>query len=366
MKKMCIISSNPDFLGGVSLYTWDTINELKKSKKYDIFWIYGGRSNRNYKKNGITLVEIKIPKIYPFNEIIFNFKVKKFLEKNWFDIINSNAIWGFWLKNYKKKSNQKMVHTYHGSTYYFFKNHFKRNSFIKKISAFFSMKLGILMEKPPWIKADEIICVSEHVKRELEELYGKRRKVTIIHAKTDTKHFRPRNKKLIKEKLGLNLKNWYGLYVGRGGFWTKGLDRVINISKEIYKKDKNYMLLVIGSDQEKVQNILKDKFVVILPPINRENLPYYYNSSDIFFNLSRYEGGDPTLATGEAMASGCFVVCSNDARQEIIKNEVNGLVIRNFDKLAAEKILKVMDDKNKKEKMIKNSINKITKLSQIH
>ena len=37
MKKMCIISSNPDFLGGVSLYTWDTINELKKSKKYDIF-----------------------------------------------------------------------------------------------------------------------------------------------------------------------------------------------------------------------------------------------------------------------------------------------------------------------------------------
>ena len=363
MKKICIISADPNFLGGVSLYTWNTINSLGRLKGFEVFWVYEGKRNRIYKKGGVTLVELKSIGKYPFSEIFFNFRVKKFLDKNYFDIINSHAIWGFWIKFYRKKENQKIIHTYHGSTYYFFKNHLKRSGIIKKIGSLFSMFLGLFMEKPPWKKADRIICVSEHVKIELEGLYGKRKNIEIINAGVDIKKFRPRNKKSSKKEVGLDPNKWYGLYVGRGGFWTKGLDRVINLSKEIYKKDENYRLIIIGSERDKVKNIINKKFIVFLPSASREILPYYYNSADIFFNLSRYEGGDPTLSTAEAMASGCLIVCSEDAKQEIIKDRKNGIILKKFDITDAKNVVKISKSQKLRKGVIKNSIRMIRKSS---
>jgi len=92
-------------------------------------------------------------------------------------------------------------------------------------------------------------------------------------------------------------------------------------------------------------------------------MPYYYNSADVFFCMSRYEGGAPTLVTSEAMASGCLVVCSKDSEQEIIKDEENGLIIENFGKMSAEKVLKILEDKKKKEKIIKNAMETIKEIS---
>ena len=345
MKKICIISSDPSFLGGVSIYTWSFVNSLKKDGENEIFWVYGGKKNKIYKKDGITMIELETKGFYPFNELQFNFKIKEFLRKNQFDIVNSHAIWGLWMKNYHKKKNQEIIHTYHGSTYYFFRNHLKRPSISKKIISFFSMFLGSFMERPSWKTADEIICVSEHVKKELEGLYGKRRNVNVVHAEIDLKRFKPRNKKSSKKRVGLDEDKWYGLYVGRGGFWTKGLDRVVKLSQEIYKKDEKYRLLIVGADKGKVKDLINKKFIIFFPPASREILPYYYNSSDIFFNLSRYEGGDPTLSTAEAMASGCFIICSRDSKQEIIKDGKNGLVIGENYKKEVERILRVMKSK---------------------
>ena len=165
------------------------------------------------------------------------------------------------------------------------------------------------------------------------------------------------------KKLGLKTDKIYGLYVGRGGYWRKGLDRAIKISKEIYAQDKNYRLIVIGADKIKAKRFIEEKFVIYVEDGKREILPYYYNASDVFFCMSRYEGGAPTLVTSEAMASGCLVVCSKDSEQEIIKDEENGLIIESFGKKSAEKVLKILEDKKKKEKIIKNSMKTIKEIS---
>jgi len=77
------------------------------------------------------------------------------------------------------------------------------------------------------------------VKRQVQKLYGKKKDIKVIRTGVDLKNFKVRNKNKIKEKLNLDLNKTYGLYVGGGGYWTKGLDRAIKLAGEINKINKN-------------------------------------------------------------------------------------------------------------------------------
>lgn len=357
--KICFISANPNFLGGVSLYLHNFIRYLKSiGFNRDITWVYKGKNNRVYEKNGVKFVEIKVSKTYVLDDLVFNLKLIDFLKDKDFNIINSHAIWGYWLKSYKKKKGQKIIHTYHGTAYYFYKNHLKRFNPIVRIFLSPLLLFGKIIERPPVKKADKIVCVSNKVKNEIISLYGRRGNIEVIRTGVDLNLFKTRDKIKTRGELNLEKNGLYGLYVGRGGYWTKGFDRVINLSKELYKINQNYRLIVIGVDKNKVKQLVKDKFIILLSEISREKIPYYYDASDIFFCLSRYDGGAPTLVTSEAMASGCLVVCSKDAKQEVIENEKDGLIIgENYEK-EAERILNNMKNKERlsksAQKLVKN------------
>ena len=358
--KVCIIATNPNFLGGLSLYQKNLISFLKK--KAEISWIYKGSQNKEYENNGIKYFQIKVLNKIFLENLIFEFKVLSFLNKNKFDIINSHGFTELWMKFFKRK-NTKLVHTYHGSTYHFYKNHLKRFGRMKGFLLSAVLLFPYFIEGTPIKKADKIICVSEHVKKEMIKLYGKRKNIRVIRTGVDLNIFKLRNKNKSKEKLNLDKDKTYGLYVGRGGFWTKGLDKVIRLSKDIYNSDKNYKLLIIGADENKVRFLTNKEFVVLLPPISRDNMPFYYNASDIFFSMSRYEGGAPTLVTSEAMASGCLIITDKEANQEIIKNEKNGLIIgENYEK-EAKMIINTLNNKKKINEIINNSANTIKDLS---
>jgi glycosyltransferase involved in cell wall biosynthesis len=364
MEKLCFIGPNPNFLGGISLYQKNLCNYLQsKNPDSDLTWIYGGNENKIYEKEGINYIEIKIPKMDFLKEIIFNFKVLKYLKKNDFDVINSHAIWGHWIKFYKKIKDQKIIHTYHGTTYYFLKNSLKRFGFIKRLLLFPILAYGFLIEKPPIKKADKIICVSEKVKKQIQELYKIKRDIKTIRTGVNLEEFGIKDKNKAKKELGLNQKNFYGLYVGRGGYWTKGLDKAIELSKEIYNLNKNYRLIVGGSDFNKVKNLINEKFIIFLENIPRKDISNYYNSSDLFFCMSRYEGGAPTLVVSEAMASGCLVVCSKSAEQEIIKNEENGIIIEENYLKESKRILDILKDNKKMKEIIQNSLKTVKELS---
>ncbi len=363
-KKICFISNDPAFLGGVSLYTKHLVDILKsKNKDLEITWIYRGKENKNFNKEGVNYIELKVQEIPFLEEIFFNKKIKRFLEKNYFDIINSHALGGYWMKSYKKKKGQRITHTYHGSTYYFYKNHLGRRNFLKKLLAFFLLLYGFVIEKPAIKKADKIICVSEKVKKQIEKLYGKKENIAVIRTGVDLKKFKKRNKEQTRKKFGLNRNKIYGLYVGKGGFWTKGLDRVIKISKEIHNINKDYLLIVAGADYQKTKHLLNEKFIIYMDEVKREQVPYYYNMSDIFFCLSRYEGGAPTLVVSEGMASECLVVCSKDSEQEIINNGKNGVIISSFEDESAKKIISILQNKKKLNKIKRESLKTIKKYS---
>jgi glycosyltransferase involved in cell wall biosynthesis len=364
MKKIAIVGSNPNFLGGITNYINNFVNRLDKNK-FEVTWFYVGEINKNYKKYGINFVEIKTTKKLFFQDLDFNIKIKKRLEKEKFDVINSHAIWGHWMKNFKNLNNSLLVHTYHGVSYYFYKNHSQKNK-IKRILLQPLLFLSYFMEKPPIYQAKRIICVSEKVKRDIEKLYLKRKEVYTLRTGADTKKFKPRDKNICKKLLKLSNKNIYGLYVGRGGYWTKGLDRVINLSEEMYKINKKYRLIIGGAEQNKVKKLLNKPFIIYKPIISRKEMPFYYNSSDFFFCLSRYEGGAPTLVTGEAMASGCLVVCSKDSEQEVIMDRKNGVVIdcekKDFSS-DARRILSI--SKTQKKEIVKNGLKTIKELSRV-
>ncbi|MCX6750713.1 MAG: glycosyltransferase, partial [Candidatus Pacearchaeota archaeon] len=75
------------------------------------------------------------------------------------------------------------------------------------------------------------------------------------------------------------------------------------------------------------------------------------------------EGGAPTLVVSEAMASGCLLICSEDSEQEILKNNQNSLIIKDFSKNSAKRIISVLDNEKLKKRLIKDSVEKTKELS---
>lgn len=360
--KICIIlASNPNFLGGLNLYQKNLVPYLKKD--YQVFFIYKGLENKKTVENGVTFFEIKAPKIDFIGNLFFEFRVRSFLKKNKFDIINSHGFTGLWMGIFKKRKDTEIVHTYHGSTYHFYKNHLRRFGIVKKILFSPVLFLPYVVEGVPMKRANKIICVSEHVKKDLMKLHGIRKNIVAIRTGVDINTFKPRNKKEARKILDLNQKDIYSLYVGRGGFWTKGLDKVTSLSKNIYKINKNFKLIIIGADENKVKHLIDNRFMTLLPPQTRESIPHYYNASDIFFSMSRCEGGAPTMVTSEAMASGCLIVTDKEANQEIIEDEKNGIIIdKNYEKETL-RILSIIENKKKAEKIVSNSLKTIKELS---
>jgi len=346
MKKICFIShSTPTELCGVSLYHKNLLNYLKKNKELNITWTYFGTENKKYSKDGLNYIEIKKSKFkIPYFEN--NFKVRKFLNENYFRIVFTTG--GPWTWFYSKPIYQKLFHIYHGTVFYFNKNHLKRFSPIKRFFISPLLLLSWIAEKPHK-DVEKIISVSNKVQLQVKRLYGEQ-DVTMIRTGVDLNEFKPRS---------VTTKHLYGLYIGGGGYYTKGLDRAIKLSKELHKLNDNYRLIVIGPDKKKVGHMLNEKFIKFIEDVPRDEMKNYYNKAKIFLCMSRYEGGAPTLVTSEAMASGCLTICSKDSQQEIIKDNVNGLIISNFDKDDAKRILNNIDNK----KIIKNSLKTIQKLS---
>lgn len=364
-KGICFINgAGPNFLGGISLYQSNLIKYIKSvNRDFNITWVYQSEKEETSSKEGINYVGLKCGKTPFVNDILFNIKVKKYLNKNYFDIINSHAIWGYWMKNYKKKKNQKLIHTYHGATYPYYKVHLKRFGTIKKTLLSPLLLYSYLVEKPPVNKADEIICVSEKVKEQIKQTYNRKENISMVRTGVNLNEFKPRDKNATRKKLNLEKDKLYGLYIGKGGYWIKGLDRAIKLSEEIYNQNKEYKLLVIGSDKNKVGKIIDKEFVMLLENIPREEMPYYYNAVDFLLALSRYEGGAPTLVVSEAMASECPIILSKDSQQEIIENEKDGIILDNFEYMEEERIINLLKDKKKMQGIVKSAIKKIKDIS---
>jgi glycosyltransferase involved in cell wall biosynthesis len=366
-KRICfVMDNNPDFLGGTAVYVNNLVTPLKNKPNLKLSCVYPGKDNKTYFKNEVEYFEIKTTLPFPLNLFEYGLKVSKFFSINSFDVINSHAMAGYFMKFIEKKDNTRLINTYHGVAYYLYKSHLKEKNIIHKLGSAGFMIIGQILEGPPTKKADQVICVSNKVKNDLEKIYGKIKNKIVIRSGVDTKKFKAHNSIKSKKELALDINKKYMIYVGRGGFWTKGLDRAVKFIQEINRLDNSYNLLIIGPDNRKsnmnyinkIKNISK-----YIQKTDRDTIQKYYSSAEAFLCFSRYEGGAPTLTLGEAMASGCLPICSQDSNQEIIINNLNGLILEDYSQKEAIKVLKILNNRNKKNKLIKKSIKTIKEIS---
>lgn len=184
-------------------------------------------------------------------------------------------------------------------------------------------------------------------KRAGEWLFGKgisdSGKITVLNNAVDTNNFKIneniRNK--VRKDLGIENKKVIG-HVGRFNP-QKNHEFLIDVFNEVYKKDKNTVLLLIGDGylKEKIEEKVKKlglcegvKFLGV-----REDIPELMQAMDLFLFPSQFEGLAVVMV--EAQAAGLKVITSTGVTKESnITNNVEFIDLKKEPSYWADIILK--------------------------
>ncbi len=246
------------------------------------------------------------------------------------------------------------VHTYHTMyedyVHYALNGHLISKDTAKKVSRIFCNR------------SNAIIAPVEKTKRSLLE-YGVRKKIRVIptglyldrYLKTESE----KELNTIKASLGISADKKIVLFLGRIAT-EKSIDVVINAFYEVQKKADDVVLLIVGGgpylkDLKKIAKSLKiaDK-VIFTDFIPNINIHKYYKLGDVFVTASTSETQGLTYI--EAMASRVPVIAKkDDSIENVITHDYNGYVFSNDKELPAL-ILDLINNKEKQEQFIKNSI----------
>lgn len=143
-------------------------------------------------------------------------------------------------------------------------------------------------------------------------------KVTVLNNAVDTEKFKINNdiRDKVRMKLGVEEKKVIG-HVGRFNP-QKNHEFLIDVFNEVYKKDKNTVLLLVGDGylkekiKEKVKKLNLEQGVKFLGV--REDIPELMQAMDLFLFPSQFEGLAVVMV--EAQAAGLKVITSTGVTKE--------------------------------------------------
>ncbi|MFH0805692.1 MAG: glycosyltransferase family 4 protein, partial [Patescibacteria group bacterium] len=309
---------------------------------------YGSGILPNIKKNKLLIF------VLPFLFIFQFFALIKIIRKEKIDLINAHWVLPSGLTSLlvARIFNKLSVLTTHGSDVYTL-----------------IMKKGIIGFISRYVtnKVNQITATST-ITAKLISKYSKidENKIKVISMGVDTNYFYPSEKlkekgqKFLKEKIGKLSNSPLLLYVGSLSI-HKGVNYLIKAMPKILKKYESANLLIIGNGQQE-DNLKKLSYklgvnqnVHFIGSIKNDELPYYYNSADVFVLASLREGLPVVLM--EAMSSGCPVVATNIAgNPDIIDNGKNGFLIKiKSPKEISQAVIKILSDEDLKNRFIKNA-----------
>lgn len=158
--------------------------------------------------------------------------------------------------------------------------------------------------------ADLIYTVSSARLWELNRFGVQKEKLRLFQWGVDLDLFRPIDKTLCREKLGLPQDKRIVLYVGRFSN-LRGLGKVLRSVEQLRRKMDVELVAVGGSTDEPLWPLVKNKLAHYGYRIPPGQMPYYYNAADVFV---WYVDGDAYMYAGmgvspsEAFACGVPVV----------------------------------------------------------
>jgi len=165
------------------------------------------------------------------------------------------------------------------------------------------------MEKTSAQRAKNIIAVSENCKRELQTLYGiAPDKIITFNNFVDERLFFPQ----ITEKHDKTVILFSGRLEER-----KGLPQLLELAKTIETSGK-YQLKIASNSKDNSALFANFKNTVILTNLDINAMRDFYNSGDVFYFPTKYEGF--SMATLEALACGIPVIGSGFAIPEELRH----------------------------------------------
>ena len=245
---------------------------------------------------------------------INRFKVfKKYLKSEEFDLIIDSRSRPTSLKElqiskfiYRKFKVIYMVHSYNLNTYF---------SKSKRISKYI------------YKNAFKLVAVSNDIKNEIEKQYQLTNIETIYNAVNIDL-----NEKLSVEKIAINYQ--YVLFFGRLIDEVKNISLLIDAYKESKLSSENIKLLLLGNGKDELKlkaKVKSENFDGLIEFLPFTNNPFPYIKQAKFTLLtSKYEGFPMVIPESLSVNTPVISVDCKSGPLEIIENEVNGLLVENF------------------------------------
>lgn len=262
-------------------------------------------------------------KYYPQFFELMPFLLEKKFNSFDFNIIHSNAEYGF---AFKQKSKPLIISAHH----LVFVDYYKR--YLSLQQRLFHKLLYKYMEKS-FKSAEKVIAVSNYTKEEIKKIFGIE-KVEVIYNGIDTELFKPSSGNYSNDnKIKL-------LFVGNPTR-RKGFD----LAKKIMERlDENFVLYYTSG--LRVNEKSENNRIIPLGRLSLQELISWYNKCDIFLSPSRLEGFGYSIA--EAMGCAKPIVATNiSSIPELVDNNKGGFLCKIDDeKDFVEKIEILGDDEN--------------------
>lgn len=302
--------------------------------------IYGQKEDEVFYENGITFYRIKNIKIKGFSLLLTQNKIQKLINR----LVKESKIeileapdWTGITSNIKP--NCPVVIRLHGSDTYF--------CHLEKRPVKFWNKFN---EKRALQNADALLSVSQYTSKITKELFSLQHNFTVIPNGIDIVNFSINGDIEVQE----NVLLYFGTLIRK-----KGMLELPLIFNEVYKKNKNIKLILVGKDSSDIVSGNKSTWKMMKNLFNDEaflNVSYLGNVSynEIKMIISKATVCVfPTFAEAlpvswiEAMAMQKAVVASNIGwANEVIDDGINGFLVNpKQHELFANKILELLGNK---------------------
>lgn len=209
---------------------------------------------------------------------------------------------------------------------------------VRGSAAFHLSDLGLRRRIVNWLlpNSDRIIALSSRLADRCVSLGAAPEHVSVVRNGVDVERFRPLDRRLCREKVGVSSNETLILAIG---YVTpnKAFDRLIEALPTLGSSTRLYLIGPDGAfaqgDQTAELMALADRLGVrdrvhLVGEVPNQDLPLWYSAADLFCLSSKDEGTPNVLC--EALASGCPAVATDvGSVRDVLADPEMGLVVPN-------------------------------------